>query len=137
MSILIGLRQFEKLAAAAGPSESLLLTAFYGQGSRSFYVPSEAIEGHPIDRLIGRQAFERLVAAFGGQTVSAPSLDCLQPIRHAGMISGLGRYGVPTVLMAAACDLTPRRVQQIRSQLALEGFPMLLEDEEVDHVQPD
>lgn len=129
MPVQTDLKTFDSLANEIGGGAALMLCAFFGASNRSLYVPSRIPEGHILEKLIGADAASWLAAEHGGQTLNLPSLEGLRHIRSAGLIAGLARHGVPQNLMAAACDLTPRRIQQIREQLAREGFGSLLEHE--------
>lgn len=127
MSIDFDLKTFERVSREVGGSNALLLCAFFGHGSKTFYVPNSPVDRHRLERLLGRDSFLYMIEAFGGETLQVPSLDCLKPIRAAGMISALARYKVPDRLMASACKVTPRRIAQIRAQLSLDGFPNLMD----------
>nr|MBL8410718.1 hypothetical protein [Dechloromonas sp.] len=126
MAIQSELKGFDRLAAEIGGGPALLLCAFYGGMAHGAYVPAQPVEGHVIEKLIGREAFGWLCQAFGGETLCLPTLDGLRHIRSAGLVAGLSRHGVPKHLMAAACDLSTRRIEQIREQLRLEGFGDLM-----------
>lgn len=128
MAIQSELKTFDRLAAEIGGGPALLLCAFYGGMAHGAYVPTQPADGHVIENLIGREAFGWLVQAFGGETLCLPKLDGLRHIRAAGMVAALSRHGVPKHLQAAACDLTPRRIDQIRDQLRLEGFGNLMNE---------
>lgn len=126
MAISSDLKGFDRLAAEIGGGPALLLVSFYGGMAHGCYVPAQPVDGHVIEKLIGREAFGWLCQAFGGETLCLPTLDGLRHIRAAGMVAALARHGVPKTLMAAACDLSTRRIEQIKDQLRLEGFGDLL-----------
>lgn len=128
MAIHTELKSFDRIACEIGGSPALLLAAFFGQNGKGVYVPPRATPGHVLERLLGRESFKWLCEAFGGETLSVPSLEGLKHVRNAGMIHALSKCGVSTALMASACDVSQRRVQQIREQLTREGFADLLDD---------
>lgn len=132
MSVDQGVLLFERLANAIGPGAALKISAFYGQGSCTLYVPENVhvINGHRLEKLIGEEAFGYLVSSFGGETIPAPRLACMDVLRRAGAIANLARYNVPPRIVAASLDLSERRVRQITEQLRLEGFAGLIDETE-------
>lgn len=137
MAIASELKAFTHLASEIGGGPALLLCAFYGGMGHSCYVPAQPVDGHVIQNLIGREAFGWLCQAFGGETINLPRLNGLRSVQSAGMVAALSRHGVSKSLIAAACDLTPRRIQQIHHELRLQGFGALLdapiESEGIEH----
>ncbi len=131
MSIHCETTQFERLADEIGAAPAALLCAFFGANRRPVYVPSVPSDDHILARLIGRRAFADLCASYGGQTIQPPALD-LEHVRIAGLVHALGKAGIGTSLMAAATKLTPRRIQQVRAQLSLEGLGDLINVAEAD-----
>lgn len=132
MAINYQLQRFERLADEVGATTALLLCMFFGGNRRAVFVPREPTDDHILGRLVGRRGFSDLCAVFGGETLQLPSLDDLEHIRAAGLIHALGKAGVSTNLISAACGLTPRRVQQVRAQLAREGLADLIDAAESD-----
>lgn len=62
----------EDLGAVIGLSNTLLLCGT--RGGKTLYVPETAIDSHLLETLLGRGAFEAMVAEWGGETLTIPAL---------------------------------------------------------------
>lgn len=126
MALDADLKTFDRLAAEIGGAPALMLTAFCGVARRPLYIPAVIADDHLLVRLLGREPATWLAQAYGGESISIPNLDALEHVKAAGLVAALSKHGVGANLMAAACDLSTRRIEQLRSQLAREGFGELL-----------
>ncbi len=124
MSIEFALRGFQEISDQIGGAPALMICAFFGGMGRPLYVPAQAIPGHTLEKLIGREAFGWLIAWRGGETLHVPSLKALESVRRAGQIAALSKLGASRPAMAALCGVTERRVDQLLDQLRLEGFDL-------------
>lgn len=61
----------DDVCAVIGYTATRVLQAWFHR--RNLYVPQKALLDHPLQRLVGRSAFVRLVDEFGGQTITIPS----------------------------------------------------------------
>lgn len=119
--------QVGRIADAIGVPAALTLCGFYGKSGQRLPIPLKATADHVLNNLIGIEAFQRLVDAFGGQPLPVPEVD-LVPLRRAGMVYRLSRRSVPVSDIAQAAGINPRTVSQIKARLRLEGFPALADD---------
>jgi hypothetical protein len=62
----------EDLGAVIGFSNTILVCGVWG--GKTLYVPNAATAGHRLAGLLGESAFSRLVAEFGGETLTIPAL---------------------------------------------------------------
>jgi hypothetical protein len=62
----------EDLGAIVGFSNTILICGVWG--GKTLYVPNTATTGHRLAGLLGESAFIRLVAEFGGETLTIPAL---------------------------------------------------------------
>lgn len=62
----------EDLGAIVGFSNTILICGVWG--GKTLYVPNTATAGHRLAGLLGDSAFSRLVAEFGGETLTIPAL---------------------------------------------------------------
>lgn len=121
MSIDAEMKIFGLLADDIGAVPAVKLCAFFGALGRSLYIPHTPIRGHLVEKVIGPEAWGRLVESYGDTSLSVPKLE-LGPLRRAGMVVALSRHGVPLNLMAAAASCTQIRIAQIRKELVLQGI---------------
>lgn len=119
MSDVQELKFLERLAAVVGVAAALRICAYWGK--RKLYVPPSIASNHLIAKVIGLEAAQRLVEAFPGQGLSVPACE-LAHLRRASHVALLWKYGVPPATTANVLGISPARVSQIRSQLALEGY---------------
>jgi len=103
-----------------------LIAAHRGAGARSWrvcvYVPKALDDDHKLVRMIGRDAAERLVAAFGGEI--------LQPGHLRGMKSEwmrrtawqLATEGWPAAWIAEVLRWTPEYARRVLNDPPPEGF---------------
>lgn len=101
-----------EIADIAGDEAALRLARMYG--GRSVYVPGKAIEGHPLEALLGRDAFTMLVKHYGGTELrDIPLASALT--NKARMIQQLAR-AYPDMShrqIAASARTTERHVRRI------------------------
>ena len=89
---------------------------------RCLYIPGRVRPGHPLDVMIGRSAFVRLVRAYPEQYLHIPSvLEDQREVRDRHIADRLMR-GESDDLVAAAHGLTGRRIAQIRQALTENGL---------------
>lgn len=118
--------QVERIADQIGANAALKLTAFYGGTGRNCYVPTDPVNGHVLEKIIGPEAFKNLVAAFGGESIWLPLVD-LTPLRNAGRIWMLRESELSNAQIANLLGISKARVGQITAALRLDGFADLAE----------
>lgn len=62
----------EDLGAVIGFANTLLICGVFG--GKQLYVPGVATADHRLETMLGRTAFTALVAEWGGETITIPSL---------------------------------------------------------------
>lgn len=113
--------QIERIADVVGVRAALMLAGFFGKHGQRLYVPLETDQKHIISRLIGIDAFKKLVSAYGGENLSIPACD-LKPLRRAGQIHRLSALGVPIGDQALATGIGIAGVKVIQGELRREGY---------------
>ncbi len=108
-------------ADVIGFESTVALAGFFGGSGVNLYVPSAAEPDHLISKLIGLEAFSKLVDTYGGQRLPIPALD-LGALRNAGRVWELRQRNVSCKASANLLGLTAERVRQISEQLRREGF---------------
>ena len=116
-----------RLCEVTGMTATLMLCGWYGKDYPKIYVPTTADDkNHVLCKLIGEEAFAKMVKAWPGELVDVPSLD-LAPLQRAGQIHRLSRRGVGASDIARALGITRQHVHRVRNQLKLEGWSDLAE----------
>lgn len=113
--------QADRLASVIGLPATLTLCGFFGKSGQRVYVPIETTPDHILQKLIGTEAFKKLVATHAGECLAIPEVD-LTTLRRAGMVYRLSRREIPVSDIALATGCNPRTVHLIRAALRLEGF---------------
>jgi len=121
MTASTSFQQFQRVSDQVGGAAALRIHAFFGGLGGSLYIPEQATEGHILEKLLGRSAFIRLVAAYRGQTLPVARLN-LDPLRNAGKIWALHRQNVSKTTIAGLLGVTKARVSQVLQQLQEDGF---------------
>lgn len=110
----------DDIAPVIGYTPTRILSAWWA--GRCLYVPRTVRPGHPLDVLLGRLAYMKLVRAFGEQYLNIPPLaEDMREIRDRQIADALIR-GESTADVAATYDITLRRAQQIRQALTDNGL---------------
>ena len=123
MSISYSFGQFDEISQVIGGEAALKLVGFFGN-RKQVHVPVRPTNGHLIELVIGRPAFIRLSAEFGGQNLPVPAVD-LVPLQLAGKVHLLRDSGLSTRKMGALLDLSHTRCAEILNTLKREGFDQL------------
>lgn len=111
-----------RLAEVVGLPAALTLAGFFGKAGQRIRVPVSTDDtDHILVKVIGADAFKKLVDTHPGEYLAIPEID-LSVLRRAGLIYRLSRRQVPIgdIALAAGCGL--RTVHQIKSTLRLEGL---------------
>jgi hypothetical protein len=124
MAFSTSLKQASRLADVVGFEGAVYLSAWFGQ--RQIYVPTTASDDHLLQKVIGEQAFSKLVKEHGGEYLDVPPIEA-PAMRQAGLVHRLTAKGVSAADVAHVTGICPRSVRLIRKQLRLEGFPQLAE----------
>ena len=103
--------QLARLVDAVGPNAGLTLVAFFGDRP-TVYVPGQYRPGHLLERVLGEDGFLRLVANFGGETITLPRAHFDAERRLGAVYRGM-KAGLTTRQIAAAVGISYRRVRQI------------------------
>lgn len=118
----------DDICGAVGYTATSLICAWFG--GRNLYVPLRAMGEHPLARLIGISALERLVAAFPGEHLAVPDERWRRAAdRSKRTVALLISQGKEDGEIAERTGLTKRRVNQLRREVGLEGLLDLLRDE--------
>lgn len=127
MAMTTDFSQAGRLCDALGLPATLTLCGWYGKYRSKIYVPvSTNDENHILRKLIGQEAFQKMVDTWPGQVVSIPVLD-LSPLQHAGLVHRLTNRGLQDSHIALIAGISPRHISRIKNQLRLEGFAELSE----------
>ncbi|MCA1975075.1 MAG: hypothetical protein LDL44_19755 [Caenispirillum sp.] len=102
--------RLQQLAEAVGDTAALQLVAAVG-GVRT-YVPKEVEADHPLCRLIGREAYGRLVEHYGGEYIEPPR--GTGGLKKAAVLACLN---APSRQVALRCGVTQRYVKKLRADL--------------------
>lgn len=114
----------EDLGAVLGYSATAALVDWFGGGN--LYVPQTADPGHAICKIIGLQAFARLVKEWGGEEVWLPLGYQREQDRRDRMIAVLLEMGLGSKQVASIAGMSERHVQHIRFRLEEMGvLPMI------------
>lgn len=105
----------EDVCPVIGYRATRILVAWFA--GKQLYVPENFRPKHPLAVLLGDSAARALIEAFPRSLISIPSRTQDEVYaRHRTIAEQLAR-GVSVVDVAEQCDLTVRRVQQIRLEL--------------------
>lgn len=110
----------DDLAAVVGYSATCALCAWWG--GRTLYVPARYSPAHPLARVIGPSALRRLVAEFGSEALSVPSDAGVAQYQRERRACEMYADGCTALEVAAALQVTERRAQQLRVELAERGW---------------
>lgn len=127
MAITTDFAQAGRLCDVLGLSATLTLCGWFGRDGSKVYVPTtNRDENHLLRKLVGDDAFEKMVNTWPGEYLSIPRLD-LTPLQRAGLVHRLTKHGIPDNDLAMIAGVTRRHVSHIKNQLRLEGFADLSE----------
>jgi hypothetical protein len=101
-----------EIADVAGEEAAMRLSRMYG--GRSVYVPGKRIENHPLERLLGQDAFEKLIQHYGGMELrDIPLASALST--KSRMIRSLARAypDMSNRQIAASARTTERHVRRV------------------------
>ena len=110
---------FGKLASLLGLEGAMLLRAW--AGGQQLSVPRKVDQGHILCRLLGEQAFRRLVEAYGPDGLLFVPACNLDSVRRTGIIHRLSAVGLGARPISQYADCTERQVQRIQSHLRGSG----------------
>jgi hypothetical protein len=110
----------DDICAAVGYTATRTLLAWYE--GKWLYVPASYSPKHPLSRLVGEHALKSLVGEFGGEMVRIPTDNRDRNLRRNRDIAEDLCRGVPLQDLALKHDLTPRRIEQLRSDLVAWGW---------------
>ena len=103
--------EFTRLAEGIGIDAALTLVGFF-DGMPTAYIPGYRRAGHILERVLGEAGFLRLIASFGGETLSMPSLN-LDAERRLGAVYRGMKAGQSTRQIADRLGVSFRRVRQL------------------------
>lgn len=104
-----------------GFEPTIALASFFGAAGKNLHIPMSADPDHIIAKVIGLEAFTRLVEVYGGERISIPQLE-ISPMRNAGRVWLLNQRNISASASASLLGLSVDRVRQINSSLRREGF---------------
>ena len=110
----------EDLGAVMGTEAAVRLVAVFGRGQ--LYVPHTAESGHPIEHVVGRRPFKRLVNEFGGETITVPAAGDFQRLRRMRQVVRLLSEGFSVEELSRLFEYTPRTIRNIERQAARIGL---------------
>ena len=105
----------EDIGAAIGYTATTRLVGW--AGGANLYVPTEASSEHPLWKVLGAPAYQRFVAAFGGDTIFIPVDSQADEIRQWNCVFRLLQDGCSYRTVCVATNLSARQVANIRRQL--------------------
>ena len=109
-------------AETIGTEAAIRLAGFFGGTGANVGVPTtDENESHVLCRLLGKEAFSRLVAHYGGQTIRIPALN-IAPLRRAGMVWLMTRNNMSTRAQSHLLQVTPEHCRRIAAELKREGY---------------
>lgn len=106
----------EDLGAELGCEATLRLIAVFG--GASLYVPCDPTPGHPLECVLGRSAFARLVNGWGGLSISIPVGGEFDRLRRLRRVARLLSTGLSVPQVAQEVGLTERHVRNLGRQAA-------------------
>lgn len=119
----------EDLGAAMGFEATTRLIAVFGDAS--LYVPQQIDEAHPIARVVGINAAQRLVADFGGETINLPANEQYDRLIRVRTVARLLRKGVTTRDIGQLVGLSTKQVGRYRAEAEEIGIlPVVLDKRE-------
>ncbi len=110
----------DDLSPVIGFSATCALAAWWG--GRTLYVPARYSPGHPLARVIGPSALRRLVEEFGSEPLSIPLDAGVSQYQRERRACEMYAAGSSPDDVAKALNLTVRRAQQLRTELAERGW---------------
>lgn len=113
--------KLQELSDAIGPIPAMVLGAFF-EASESVYVPEHYQPGHILERILGEHAFLRLIASYGGETLSLPAMR-FDAERRMGLVYRLSRRGLNRHEIAELTGLCWQRIKQIEASIS-SGKPL-------------
>jgi hypothetical protein len=111
----------EDIGAEIGYTGTTALVSWFGGGN--LYVPASISELHPIARAIGIKAAQRLVNAWGSETLWIPDGSYEERMRRDRIIATLLNEGKSCREIATISGIHRRRVQQIAAKMRVESAP--------------
>lgn len=119
----------DDICGVVGYTATSLICAWFG--GRNLYVPLQPAVGHPLGRLIGVRAFERLVEAFPGDHLAVPDERWRRTADRAKRtVAVLLNSGVVDEQeIAERVGLTKRRVNQLKFEVAEEDLLELFRED--------
>lgn len=118
----------EDISAEVGFTAATTLAAWYA-GS-NLYVPAKVDADHHLVKLIGQSAANRLVLAFGSETLWLPEGRPDETARRDRLIAQSIKEGKGAKTISEMTGLTQRHVNRIRAGLEARGLlPLILKNQ--------
>lgn len=115
----------EDMGAVIGFSNTLLLCGT--RGGKQLYVPEQATPGHLLETLLGESGFSAMVAEWGGETITIPSLADFGKYQRIRKCATLRLQGRSLHSIAAMTGVTYNQVKNdVRSAELIGLIPMVL-----------
>ena len=128
------LKLVEQYAETIGTAGAIRLSAFFGGSGRHIYCPTTADDqAHILCKLLGADAFQKLVAHYGGQRLRVPSLE-IEHLRRAGKVWMLKQNNVSTAGIAHLLGISAEHARRIADEIRRAGFEGIANDLGGDHV---
>ena len=120
------LRAFRKLADSIGLEAALILRAW--SGGQQLSIPRRFDAGHLLCRLIGPEAFRRLIESYAGEdALHIPACE-LAAVRRTAVVHRLTAAGLGAKPISQFAGCTDRQVQRLQSHLRGTGRLFGLDD---------
>lgn len=110
----------DEVAPVIGYRATRILAAWFP--GRKVHVPVRYAVGHPLELLLGRQAFEALIREFPGEKIRVPTREADDLCRRDRQIAEWLALQWTADRIAGELGLRVRRVEQIRARLVREGW---------------
>lgn len=111
----------DDISAVVGFAATVRLCAWFGDASY-LYVPLKVEDEHPLVRLIGRSAANRLSKEWGGEHLAIPNSTGYEQDARYKTIGFLIQKGCSTREVSQVVRVSPRRVQQVCRELEAAGL---------------
>ena len=110
----------DDVCSVVGYTATRVLAAWFG--GTNVMVPRQALDEHPLSLLLGASAYRALVREFAGHVISVPKADDEWRYYRDRVIAERFADGATPAQIAIEMNLTPRRVEQLRTDLVERGW---------------